>query len=122
MKIIKLIPFMLLVLGVVFVSCNKGPEKLIVKTWKVTDVVAKGTINETDFQQTKAELMKVIMTFRDQKYTMKSNGNAIESGTYSVQDGKLVVKTEAGMNMDATVTKVKLNLETPDFTIMLQPE
>jgi len=122
MKIIKLIPFMLLVLAVVFVSCNKGPEKLIVKTWKVTDVVAKGTINETDFQQTKAELMKVIMTFRDQKYTMKSNGNAIESGTYSVQDGKLVVKTEAGMNMDATVTKVKLNLETPDFTIMLQPE
>jgi hypothetical protein len=122
MKIIKLIPFMLLVLGVVFVSCNKGPEKLIVKTWKVTDVVAKGTINETDFQQTKAELMKVVMTFRDQKYTMTSNGNAIESGTYSVQDGKLVVKTEAGMNMDATVTKEKLNLETPDFTIMLQPE
>jgi len=122
MKIIKLIPFMLLVLAVVFVSCNKGPEKLIVKTWKVTDVVAKGTINETDFQQTKAELMKVVMTFRDQKYTMTSNGNAIESGTYSVQDGKLVVKTEAGMNMDATVTKVKLNLETPDFTIMLQPE
>jgi len=122
MKIIKLIPFMLLVLGVVFVSCNKGPEKLIVKTWKVTDVVAKGTINETDFQQTKAELMKVVMTFRDQKYTMTSNGNAIESGTYSVQDGKLVVKTEAGMNMDATVSKEKLNLETPDFTIMLQPE
>jgi hypothetical protein len=85
-------------------------------------VVAKGTINETDFQQTKAELMKVVMTFRDQKYTMTSNGNAIESGTYSVQDGKLVVKTEAGMNMDATVTKEKLNLETPDFTIMLQPE
>jgi len=122
MKISKLMSFMLLVITVAFVSCNKGPDKLIAKTWKVTDVVAKGTINETDFQQRKAELMKVEMAFKDLKYTMTSNGNAIETGTYSVQDGKLLVKTEAGMNMDATVSKEKLNLETPDFTIMLQPK
>ena len=49
--------FMLLVITVAFVSCSKGPDMLIAKTWKVTDVVAKETINETDFQQTKAELM-----------------------------------------------------------------
>lgn len=113
---------MLLAITVAFVSCNKGPDKLIVKTWKVTDVVAKGTINENDFQQVKTQLMSAEMAFKSNKYTMTSNGSIIESGTYLVQNGKLVVKTEAGMNMDATVTKERLVLETPDFTTILQPK
>ena len=105
-----------------FVSCKKGPEKLIVKTWKVTDVVSKGTYNDSVFQVLKADLMKVDMTFKDNKYTMTSDGNIIESGTYALENGKLVVKTEKGMNMDAIVTKDDLTLDTPDFMTKLQPK
>ncbi len=113
---------MLLAITVAFVSCKNGPDKLIVKTWKVTDVVAKGTLSDSLFQVTKAALMKAEMAFKDNKYTMTSEGNTLESGTYSVENGKLVVKTEAGMNMDANVTKDKLVLETPDFTTTLLPK
>ena len=66
--------------------------------------------------------MKAEMTFKDNKYTMTSDGNIIESGTYSVEDGKVVVKTEQGMNMDAVVTKESLTLDTPDFLTTLQPK
>ena len=113
---------MLLAMTVVFISCNKGPDKLIAKTWKVTEVIAKGTLNEADFLTVKTDLLKVEMTFKDNKYTMTSNGANIETGTYSVQDGKVVVKTEQGMNMDATVQKDRLVLETPDFSTILQPK
>jgi len=122
MKISKLMPIMLLAMTVVFISCSKGPDKLIAKTWKVTDVIAKGTLNEADFLTVKTDLLKVEMTFKDNKYTMTSNGATIETGTYSVQDGKVVVKTEQGMNMDATVQKDRLVLETPDFSTILQPK
>jgi uncharacterized protein affecting Mg2+/Co2+ transport len=122
MKISKLMPIMLLTMTVVFISCSKGPDKLIAKTWKVTDVIAKGTLNKADFLTVKTDLLKVEMTFKDNKYTMTSNGATIETGTYSVQDGKVVVKTEQGMNMDATVQKDRLVLETPDFSTILQPK
>jgi hypothetical protein len=122
MKFTKILPLMLLAITVAFVSCKNGPDKLIVKTWKVTDVVAKGTLSDSLFQVTKAALMKAEMAFKDNKYTMTSEGNTLESGTYSVENGKLVVKTEAGMNMDANVTKDKLVLETPDFTTTLLPK
>lgn len=102
--------------------CKKGPDKLIVKTWKVTNVVSKGTYNDSTFQALKADLMKVEMAFKDNKFTMTSNGNVIESGTYSFANEKLVVTTEKGMNMDAIVTKDNLTLDTPDFMTTLQPK
>lgn len=109
-------------LMVSFVSCKKGPDQLIEKTWKVTNVVSKGTYNDSVFQVIKADLMKVDMTFKDNKYTMNSEGSIIESGTYKLENGKLVVITEKGMNMDAIVTKESLTLDTPDFMTTLQPK
>jgi hypothetical protein len=122
MKLQRLLPIMLLVLMVSVLSCKQGPDKLIVKTWKVTDVTSNANAADSAFMALKDNLMKVEMTFKDNKYTMTSNGNVIESGTYSVTDGKLVVTTEKGMNMDATVTKDNLTLGTPDFTTTLQPK
>lgn len=122
MKISRLLPLMLLVLTVACVSCKKGPDKLIAKTWKVTDVIAKGTLSDSLFQVTKAELLKVEMTFKDNKYTMVSDGKTIETGTYAMENGNLVVKTENGMNMSTVVTKDRLLLETPDFTTTLLPK
>jgi len=122
MKIRNLVPLVLLALVVVFVSCSQGPGKMIARTWKVSDVVAKGTVNDSIFQLQKAQLMKVEMTFKNDQYTMSSIGNVIESGTYTVEGDKLVVRTEQGMNMDASVTKDRLNLNTPDFTITLIPK
>ncbi len=122
MKVSRLIPLMLLVLTVTCVSCKKGPDKLIAKTWKVTDVIAKGTLSDSLFQATKAELLKVEMTFKDNKYTMVSDGKTIETGTYAMENGNLVVKTENGMNMSTVVTKDRLLLETPDFTTTLLPK
>lgn len=113
---------MILALMVTFVSCNKGPEKLIIKTWKVTNVMTKGTYDETTFQAIKADLMKAEMTFKDNKYTMTSGGSVIESGTYKFENKQLVVTTEQGMNMNAVVTKDNLTLETPDFICTLQPK
>jgi len=122
MKLKSLVPFVLLALMVSFTSCKKGPDKLIVKTWKVANVVSKGTYNDSTFQALKADLMKTEMTFKDNKYTMNSDGNVIETGTYKLDDGKLVVTTEKGMNMDAIVTKDNLTLDTPDFMTTLQPK
>ncbi|MFO7370710.1 MAG: hypothetical protein R6X09_10615 [Bacteroidales bacterium] len=122
MKVSRLIPLMLLVLTVACVSCKKGPDKLIAKTWKVTDVIAKGTLSDSLFQATKAELLKVEMTFKDNKYTMVSDGKTIETGTYAMENGNLVVKTENGMNMSTVVSKDKLLLDTPDFTTTLLPK
>lgn len=113
---------MILALMVSFVSCKKGPEKLIAKTWKVTNVVSKGTYNDSTFQVIKADLMKVEMTFKDNKYTMTSDGKVIESGTYTYANNKLVVQTEQGMSMDAVVTKDNLTLDTPDFMTTLLPK
>jgi hypothetical protein len=122
MKLRKLLPLMLLAFVIAFAGCKKGPAKLIAKTWKVADVVAKGTVNDSIFQLKKAELLKVEMTFKDNKYTMTSGGTTLESGTYSVENDKLLIKTEKGMTMDAVVTKDKLTLDTPDFTTTLQPK
>ena len=122
MKLKNLFPLLILAMTISFVSCKKGPEKLIVKTWKVTDVVSKGTYNDSVFQVLKTDLMKVDMTFKDNKYTMSSNGNILEAGTYALENGKLVVKTEKGMTMDAIVTKDALTLDTPDFMTKLQPK
>jgi hypothetical protein len=122
MKLKRLLPLVLLALFVSFSGCKKGPDKLIAKTWKVTDVVAKGYIEDSIFQVQKSVLLNVEMTFQDNKYTMSSVGTVIESGTYSVDEGRVVVKTEKNMNMDAFVTKDKLTLETPDFTISLVPK
>lgn len=122
MKLKNLLPLMILALMVTFVSCNKGPEKLIIKTWKVTNVMTKGTYDETTFQAIKADLMKAEMTFKDNKYTMTSGGSVIESGTYKFENKQLVVTTEQGMNMNAVVTKDNLTLETPDFICTLQPK
>ena len=105
-----------------FTGCKKGPDKLISKTWKVTDVVAKGYIEDSIFQVQKSVLLNVEMTFQDKKYTMSSIVTIIESGTYLVDEGRIIVKTEKDMNMDAFVTKDKLTLETPDFTISLVPK
>ena len=121
MKLRNLLPLLILAMTI-SVSCKKGPDKLIVKTWKVTNVVSKGTYNDSTFQALKADLMKVEMTFKDNKYTMNSDGNLIESGTYALENGKLVVKTEMGMSMDAIVTKDNLTLDTPDFMTTLQPK
>lgn len=111
-----------LAVAVVIGGCKKGPEKMIVKTWKVTNVMTKGTIEDNQFQTLKADLMKADMSFKDGKYTMTSDGKVIETGTYSVTDGKVAVKTEQGLNMDAVVTKESLTLDTPDFMITLQPK
>jgi hypothetical protein len=115
---------LILVLAVVctFAGCKKGADKLIVKTWKVTNVMTKGTVNDSLFQVLKTDLMKAEMSFKDNKYTMTSDGNVIESGTYTVTDGVVVVKTDQGMNMNAIVTKESLTLDTPDFITTLQPK
>jgi uncharacterized protein YjaZ len=122
MKLKNLLLLMLLALMVTFIGCNKGPEKLIVKTWKVTNVMTKGTYDDSTFQAIKADLMKAYMMFKDIKYTMTSDGNLIESGTYQFENKQLVVTTEKGMNMNAVVTKDNLTLETPDFICSLQPK
>ena len=122
MKLRKLLLLMIVALMVSFVSCKKGPDKLIEKTWKVTNIVPKGTYNDSTFQPIKTELMKAEMTFKDNKYTMSQGGNTIESGTYALNGDKLVVTTEKGMNMDATVTKENLTLDSPDFTTTLIPK
>jgi len=113
---------MLLALTVSFVSCKKGPAKLIGKTWKIVDVTAKGTVNDSIFQITKAALMKVEMSFKDNKYSMTSEGTTLESGSYSIENENVVLITEKGMKMNASVTKDKLILDTPDFTATLQPK
>lgn len=122
MKLRKLLPLMLLAFTVAFVSCKKGPGKLIAKTWQMTDVTTKGTVNDSIFQVTKSALMKVEMSFKDNKYSMVSDGSTIESGSYSVEKDKVVLTTEKGMKMDALVAKDKLTLDTPDFTATLQPK
>lgn len=122
MKLKSLLPLLILVVAVTVGGCKKGPEKMIVKTWKVTNVMTKGVIEEAVFTQLKDQLMKAEMTFRDNKYTMTAGGTVIESGTYSVADGKVVVKTEQGMAMNAVVTKESLTLDTPDFITTLQPK
>ena len=66
--------------------------------------------------------MKVDMAFKDNKFTMSSDGSVIESGTYAIVGEKLVVTTEKGMNMDAIVTKDNLTLDTPDFMTTLPPK
>lgn len=122
MKLKTLLPLVILVLAIAAAGCKKGPDKLIVKTWKVTNVMTKGTVDDTVFQPLKAELMKAEMSFKDGKYTMTSNGQVIETGTYSVTNGTVVVKTEQGMTMNAVVTKESLTLDTPDFMTTLQPK
>jgi hypothetical protein len=122
MKLKNLLPLLFLAVIVSFASCKKSPEKLIAKTWKVTNVVSKGTYNDSIFQEIKADLMKAEMTFKDNKYTMTSDGSVIESGTYTFENDKLVVRTEGGMNMDAIVTKDNLTLDTPDFMTTLLPK
>ncbi len=121
MKIKYLAPVLLMAIIIAFVGCSKGPDKLIVNTWKVTNVVSKGTYNDSLFQAINTSLMTVDMTFKDNKFTMKSGGNVIESGTYKFENNKLTVITEKGMNMDAIVTKENLTLDTPDFMTTLQP-
>jgi len=118
----RLLPILFVTLIISLAGCKKGPDKLIVNTWKVTNVVSKGTYNDSTFQALKADLMKVEMSFKDNKYTMTSDGKVLESGTYALENGKLVVKTEKGMNMDAIVTKDNLTLDTPDFMTTLQPK
>ena len=49
MKIKYFLPALLLALIITFASCSKGPDKLIVNTWKVTNVVSKGTYNDSLF-------------------------------------------------------------------------
>jgi hypothetical protein len=122
MKLKNLLPILILVFAVSFVSCKKGPDKMIVNTWKVTNVVSKGTYNDSLFLVIKADLMKTEMTFKDNKYTMSMNGNIIESGTYALENNVLVVKTEKGMPMNAIVAKDNLTLETSDFVTSLQPK
>lgn len=122
MKLRKLLLLMIVALMVSFVGCKKGPDKLIAKTWKVTNVVSKGTSADSAFQAIKTELMKMEMTFKDNKYTMSQDGNAVESGTYALTGDKIVVTTDKGMKMDAMVTKENLTLDTPDFTTTLIPK
>jgi hypothetical protein len=122
MKLKNLLPILILAFAISFVSCKKGPDKLIVKTWKVTNVISKGTYNDSLFQAIKADLMKAEMTFRDNKYTMTMDGNIIESGTYALENKMLVVRTEKGMPMNTIVTKDNLTLETSDFVTSLQPK
>lgn len=122
MKLKSLLLILVMAAACTFAGCKKGPDKLIVKTWKVTNVMTKGTVNDSLFQVLKTDLMKAEMSFKDNKYTMTSGGNVIESGTYTVTDGIVVVKTDQGMNMNATVTKESLTLDTPDFMTTLQPK
>ncbi len=122
MKLKNLFPLMLLVMVVAFAGCKKGPDKLIAKTWKITNVMSKGVINDSVFRDIKTQMMQAEMLFKDNTYTMTSNGNVLEKGTYTVENGKVVVKTEQGMNMDAVVTEATLTLDTPDFMISLQPK
>ena len=122
MKLKSLFPLMMLVMIIAFTGCKKGPDKLIAKTWKVTNVISKGVINDSVFQGLKTQLIQAEMSFKDNKYTMKSEGTVIENGTYSLENGKMVVKTEQGLNMDAVVTAETLTLDTPDFMISLQPK
>lgn len=122
MKLKSFLLILVVAAACAFAGCKKGPDKLIVKTWKVTNVMTKGTINDSLFQVLKTDLMKAEMSFRDNKYTMTSDGNVIESGTYTVTDGVVVVKTDQGMNMNAAVTKESLTLDTPDFMTTLQPK
>lgn len=122
MRLKSLLPLMLLVMVVAFAGCKKGPDKLIAKTWKITNVMSKGIINDSVFTDIKNQMMQAEMSFKDNKYTMTSNGNVIEKGTYTNENGKLVVKTEQGMSMDAVVTEAALTLDTPDFMISLQPK
>jgi hypothetical protein len=84
--------------------------------------MTKGTYDDATFQAIKADLMKTEMTFKDNKYTMTSDGNVIESGTYKFENDNLVVTTEQGMNMNAIVTKDNLTLETADFITTLLPK
>lgn len=122
MKLRKLLLLMIVALMVSFVGCKQGPDKLITKTWKVTNVASKGTYADSTFQSIKTDLMNVEMTFKDNKYTMSQDGNVTESGTYALTGDKIVVTTEKGMNMDGTVTKENLTLDTPDFTTTLVPK
>ena len=122
MKLRNLLLLMIVTLMVAFVSCKKGPDKLIAKTWKVTNIVSKGTYADSTFQAIKTDLMNVEMTFKDNKYTMSRDGNVIESGTYALNGSKMVVTTEKGMNMDAMITQENLTLDTPDFTTTLIPK
>lgn len=122
MKLHKLLPILLLVLTITMVSCKQGPGKMIAGTWKITDITAKGTVNDSVFHAMKAELLKVEMTFQGNKYTMSSDGKVIESGTYVVDKDKLMLRTDQGMAMDATITKDRLTLDTPDFTAVLIPK
>ena len=122
MKLRKLLPLLLFALAVSFVSCNQGPDKLIAKTWKITDVTPKGTVNDSIFRLTETALLKTEMTFKDKKYTMVSDGSTIETGTYTVDKDVVVLTTENGMRMDAVVTKDRLTLNTPDFIATLLPK
>jgi lipopolysaccharide export system protein LptA len=122
MKLRKLLLLLIIALMVTFVGCKKGPDKLITKTWKVTNVVSKGTYADSVFQPIKADLMKAEMNFKDNKFTMSQNGNVTESGTYALNGDKITVTTEKGMNMDAMVTKESLTLDSPDFTTTLIPK
>lgn len=79
-------------------------------------------MNDSIFQLTEAALLKTEMTFKDNKYSMVSEGTTIESGTYTVDKDVVVLTTEKGMNMDAVVTKDRLTLNTPDFTATLLPK
>jgi hypothetical protein len=122
MKLRNLLPLLLLAVLMPVAGCKKGPDKLIAKTWKVTTVMSKGTFDEATFQPLKDQLMKVEMTFKDNKYSMSVDGNVIETGTYAVEGSKIVVTTEEGMKMDAVVTKETLTLDNPDFMTTLQPK
>jgi len=122
MRLKNLPLILILAFAVSFVSCKRGPDKMIVKTWKVTNVVSKGTYNDSLFQLIKDDLMKAGMTFKDNKYTISLDGNVIESGTYALENKVLVLKTEKGMPMNAIVARDILTLETSDFVISLQPK
>ncbi|MDX9928775.1 MAG: hypothetical protein RBS37_02875 [Bacteroidales bacterium] len=122
MKLRNLLPLLLLAVLMPVAGCKKGPDKLIAKTWKVTTVMSKGTFDEATFQPLKDQLMKVEMTFKDNKYSISVDGNVIETGTYAVEGSKIVVTTEEGMKMDAVVTKETLTLDNPDFMTTLQPK
>lgn len=122
MKLKTLLPLLILALAVSVAGCKKGPDKLIVKTWKITNVMTKGVIDEAQFQSLKSQLMSAEMSFKDNKYTMTSGGAILESGSYSVASGVVTVTTEQGMNMNAVVTKESLTLDTPDFIVNLQPK
>lgn len=121
MKLKSLLPLMILVMVVAF-GCKKGPDKMIAKTWKITNVTSKGVINDSVFRDMKAQMMEAEMSFKDNTYTMTSGGNVLETGTYTYDNGKMVVRTEQGMSMDAAVTADNLTLDTPDFMITLQPK